>query len=214
MLDTAQNTPERTLGGEGLAPALALNADFQPLSYFPLSLWSWQDTIKAVFLERVTIISEYDSYIHSPSMTMRLPSVIALKDYVPQSPNPAFTRFNVFLRDQFCCQYCGREYQAQYLTFDHVIPRSRGGRTTWQNVVAACSRCNLMKANKLPKDCGMIPRVTPDQPTTWQLQKNGRKFPPNHLHHSWRDYLYWDTELDHEILDMPQEPQDIIVPLR
>ena len=193
---------------DGLAPALALNADFRPLSYFPLSLWSWQDTIKAVFLDRVTIISEYDSYIHSPSLTMRLPSVIALKDYVQQSRNPAFTRFNVFLRDRFSCQYCTREFQAQDLTFDHVIPRSLGGRTTWQNVVAACSRCNLAKANKLPKECGMKPRVEPIQPSTWQLQENGRKFPPNHLHHSWRDYLYWDTELE---TDGQSEPDDIIL---
>ena len=192
---------------DGLAPALALNADFRPLSYFPLSLWSWQDTIKAVFLDRVTIISEYDSYIHSPSLTMRLPSVIALKDYVQQSRHPAFTRFNVFLRDRFSCQYCTREFQAQDLTFDHVIPRSLGGRTTWQNVVAACSRCNLAKANKLPKECGMKPRVEPIQPSTWQLQENGRKFPPNHLHHSWRDYLYWDTELE---TDGQSEPDDII----
>ena len=192
---------------DGLAPALALNADFRPLSYFPLSLWSWQDTIKAVFLDRVTIISEYDSYIHSPSLTMRLPSVIALKDYVQQSRNPAFTRFNVFLRDRFSCQYCSREFQAQDLTFDHVVPRSLGGRTTWQNVVAACSRCNLAKANKLPKECGMRPRVEPVQPSTWQLQENGRKFPPNHLHHSWRDYLYWDTELE---TDGQSEPDDII----
>lgn len=193
---------------DGLAPALALNADFRPLSYFPLSLWSWQDTIKAVFLDRVTIISEYDSYIHSPSLTMRLPSVIALKDYVQQSRNPAFTRFNVFLRDRFSCQYCSREFQAQDLTFDHVVPRSLGGRTTWQNVVAACSRCNLAKANKLPKECGMKPRVEPIQPSTWQLQENGRKFPPNHLHHSWRDYLYWDTELE---TDGQSEPDDIIL---
>ena len=148
MLDAPGTTPDPLIRGEGLAPALALNADFRPLSYFPLSLWSWQDTVKAVFLDRVTIISEYDSYIHSPSMTMRLPSVIALKDYVQQSPNPAFTRFNVFLRDKFCCQYCANEYQAQELTFDHVIPRSKGGRTTWENVVAACSRCNLMKDTK------------------------------------------------------------------
>ena len=204
MMTSACPTPD-----EGLAPALALNADFRPLSYFPLSLWSWQDTVKAVFLDRVTIISEYDSYIHSPSMTMRLPSVIALKDYVQQSPNPAFTRFNVFLRDRFNCQYCMQEFQAQDLTFDHVIPRSKGGRTTWENVVAACSRCNLQKANKLPKECGMHPRRKPAQPTTWQLQENGRRFPPNHLHHSWRDYLYWDSELEN---DSVSEPQDIILP--
>ena len=74
--------------GENLAPALALNADFRPLSYFPLSLWSWQDTIKAVVLNRVTIISEYDSYIHSPSMSMRLPSVIALERLRSAKPEP------------------------------------------------------------------------------------------------------------------------------
>ena len=180
---------------QGLAPALALNADFRPLSYFPLSLWSWQDTVKAVFLERVMIVSEYETVIRSPTMRMRLPSVIALKDYVQQSRYPVFTRFNVFLRDRFTCQYCNQGFPAPELTFDHVIPRSRGGRTVWDNVVAACGSCNLQKANKLPEQCGMIPHIMPERPSTWQLQENGRRFPPNYLHESWLDYLYWDSEL-------------------
>ena len=104
--------------------ALVLNADFRPLSYFPLSLWSWQDAIKAVFLERVSILEEYDRTVHSPSFEMRLPSVVSLKTYIRPARNPAFTRFNVFLRDRFECQYCGAD---EDLTFDHVIPRSRGG---------------------------------------------------------------------------------------
>ena len=133
------------------APALVLNADFRPLNYFPLSLWSWQDAVKAVCLDRVTIVSEYEDSISSPSFEMKLPSVIALKEYVPQMRNPAFTRFNVFLRDKFSCQYCGTPHAAADLTFDHVVPRSRGRRTTWHNVVAACSPCNLRKANKLPE---------------------------------------------------------------
>jgi 5-methylcytosine-specific restriction endonuclease McrA len=87
---------------------LVLNADFRPLSYFPLSLWSWQDSVKAVFLERVYIVDHYDAYVRSPSFEMRLPSVIALKEFVQAARNPAFTRFNVFLRDRFTCQYCGR----------------------------------------------------------------------------------------------------------
>ena len=91
-------------------PALVLNADFRPLSYFPLSLWSWQDAVKAVFLERVYIVDHYDSYVRSPSFEMRLPSVIALKEYVQAARNPAFTRFNVFLRDRFTCQYCGEPF--------------------------------------------------------------------------------------------------------
>ena len=70
------------------SPALVLNADFRPLSYFPLSLWSWQETVKAVFLDRVNIVSEYDHAVHSPSFSMRLPSVIALKEYIHLSRRP------------------------------------------------------------------------------------------------------------------------------
>jgi 5-methylcytosine-specific restriction endonuclease McrA len=177
-------------------PALVLNADFRPLSYFPLSLWSWQETVKAVFLERVNIISEYDERVHSPTWEMRLPSVISLKEYIPAARRPAFTRFNVFLRDRFSCQYCNTAFPSHELTFDHVIPRSRGGRTTWANVVTACSSCNLLKGSRLPHESGMYPRYRPLQPTTHALQENGRGFPPNFLHQSWRDYLYWDTELE------------------
>ena len=177
-------------------PALALNADFRPLSYFPLSLWSWQETLKAVFLDRVAVVSEYDKVAHSPSFEIRLPSVIALKEYVPMNRRPAFTRFNVFLRDGFSCQYCGTRFNTENLTFDHVIPRSRGGRTTWENVVTACSPCNLVKGNKLPKKAQMFPLRTPERPSCHALQENGRAFPPNFLHESWRDFLYWDSELE------------------
>jgi 5-methylcytosine-specific restriction endonuclease McrA len=177
-------------------PALVLNADFRPLSYFPLSLWSWQDSIKAVFLDRVNIVSQYAHVVRSPSFEMRLPSVIALKEYVPSARRPAFTRFNVFLRDRFCCQYCGTPFPTHELTFDHVIPRSKGGRTMWTNVVTACSDCNLAKASFLPHQCGMHPLTKPYQPSAFQLQENGRAFPPGFLHESWRDFLYWDSELD------------------
>ena len=176
--------------------ALVLNADFRPLSYFPLSLWPWQESIKAVFLDRVNIVSQYERIVRSPSFEMRLPSVIALKEFVPLNRRPAFTRFNVFLRDSFTCQYCRRCCPTHELTFDHVVPRSRGGRTTWTNVVTACQSCNLLKGNRLPHQTGMYPKTRPAQPTTYELQENGRAFPPNYLHHSWRDFLYWDTELD------------------
>ncbi len=177
-------------------PALVLNADFRPLSYFPLSLWCWQDSVKAVFMSRVNVISEYDNVVHSPSQEMRIPSVIALKDYVHMSRKPAFTRFNVFLRDGFQCQYCGEHLRAEGLTFDHVVPRSRGGRTTWENVVAACAPCNLRKGARHPQESGVRPFRKPRQPNNHQLQENGRAFPPNYLHHSWRDFLYWDSELE------------------
>ena len=173
--------------------ALVLNADYRPLSYFPLSVLPWQESVKAVFLNRVNILSEYDRKVHSPRFEMKLPSVVALKRYVPPARRPAFTRFNVFLRDKFICQYCASHDE---LTFDHLVPFSRGGRTTWENVVAACSSCNLKKGGRLPDECDMHPAQHPHVPSVHELQRNGRSFPPNHLHESWRDYLYWDTELE------------------
>jgi len=177
-------------------PALVLNADFRPLSYFPLSTWNWQDAVKAVFLDRVSVLSEYDREVRSPSFAMRLPSVIALRDFIPSARMPAFTRFNVFLRDGFTCQYCDHKSAAHELTFDHVIPRAHGGRTSWENVVTACGPCNLRKGSKLPLECHMLPRQEPRRPTSWELQDRGRGFPPNFLHESWRDFLYWDSELE------------------
>ncbi len=177
-------------------PALVLNADFRPLSYFPLSLWPWQEAVKAAFLGRVNIVSEYDRVVRSPSLELRLPSVIALKEYVHLDRRPAFTRFNVFLRDSFECQYCLTDFPSEDLTFDHVVPRSRGGRTTWDNVVTACQTCNLLKGNRRLQDCGLRLLRPPAQPTAYQLQENGRSFPPNFLHESWNDFLYWDSELE------------------
>ena len=174
-------------------PALVLNADYRPLSYYPLSLWSWQDAIKAVFLDRVNIVAEYEHAVSSPTFSMKLPSVVSLKAYVKPSRHPAFTRFNVFLRDRFLCQYCGCKDD---LTFDHLIPRSLGGLTRWDNVVTACAPCNLSKGGDLPHQAGMRPRQMPYRPTVFELHRNGRLFPPNYLHDSWLDYLYWDTELE------------------
>ncbi len=176
--------------------ALVLNADFRPLSYYPLSTRPWQDVIKAVFEDRVDVVSTYDVEIRSPSMRMRLPSVISLKTYIDQNRPPAFTRYNLFLRDRFTCQYCGHKDTLHDLTFDHVIPASRGGRAVWENIVAACAPCNLRKGGRTPREAGMIPAKTPHRPTMYQLQELGRRFPPHYLHESWLDYLYWDTVLE------------------
>ena len=173
-------------------PALVLNADFRPLSYYPLSIWCWQDAVKSVFLDRVSIVSNYKRKIRSPSFEMNLPSVIALKSFIQPSKNPNFTRFNVFLRDKFTCQYCGDKKD---LTFDHLLPKSRGGLTDWNNVVTACSSCNVRKGGKLYKNCDLKLANTPYAPTVEDLHRNGRNFPPNFLHESWMDYLYWDIEL-------------------
>ena len=104
----------------------------------------------------------------------------------------AFTRFNVFLRDRFTCQYCGEAFASSALTFEHVIPRSRGGQTTWSNIVTACVPCNTRKASSTR----IKPRRLPKEPTLGELLAAKRAFPPGYLHESWTDYLYWDAQLE------------------
>jgi 5-methylcytosine-specific restriction endonuclease McrA len=136
-------------------PALVLNADYRPLSYYPLSLWPWQDAVKAAFLDRVDIIAEYDEVARSPSMRIRIPSVVVLKDYVKPRKRVAFTRFNLFLR-----------------------------------------RCNLKKGSKSLRRSGLSLRKPPRRPGAEELRNMGRRFPPGHLHETWLDFLYWDSELE------------------
>lgn len=177
-------------------PALVLNADYRPLSYFPLSVWHWQDAVKASFQERVQVIATYDRMISSPGMQIQLPSVIALREYIHLDRRPAFTRMNVFLRDNFTCQYCHSGFKAENLTFDHIVPRSRGGKTTWENIVTACQSCNLAKGSRSLRDTPFRLMREPQQPNSYQLYEAGRAFPRGDLHQSWLDYLYWDTELE------------------
>ncbi len=177
-------------------PALVLNADFRPLSYYPLSLWPWEEVIKAVWQDRVEVVATYDKVVRSPSREMQLPSVVCLKSYIDQDRNPAFTRFNVFLRDGFRCQYCGERGTSGDLTFDHILPRSQGGITSWTNIVTACGPCNLRKGGRTPMQAQMPLRRKVNRPSSWQLQQAGRRFPPQNLHKTWIDYLYWDIELE------------------
>ena len=166
---------------------LVLNADYRPVSYFPLSLWSWQDAVQAVFSDRVDVVAEYDHPVRSPSTVMNLPSVVALRSYIALTRRPAFSRSNLFLRDQFRCQYCGQRFKSEELTFDHLVPRSRGGRATWTNIVTACMACNITKGNRTLVECGMRPRAMPAVPTARQLYENGRAFPRRMPHATWRD---------------------------
>lgn len=174
-------------------PALVLNADAMPLSYLPLSVWSWEDAIKAVIADRVTVLAEYDELVRSPSFEMRLPSVILLKQYVDLNRPAAFSRWNLAVRDHFECCYCGSKDE---LTFDHVIPKSRQGLSVWGNALLSCASCNNKKGNRTPQEAGMVPRRKPYTPTKAQLRDIGRKFPPPDLHRTWIDCAYWDAPLE------------------
>ena len=174
---------------------LVLNADYTPLSYLPLSLWSWQDTLRAVFRGTASVLSTYtDHVVRSPSVEIELPSVIVLKTYVQQNRKgqqaPAFTRRNLFVRDGFSCQYCRQKFQTHELTYDHVVPRAKQGGTSWTNVVTACKHCNARKGHRLLKNIpDMDLAVEPKVPTWAELQRRARQFPPRHVHEDWSDYV-------------------------
>jgi 5-methylcytosine-specific restriction endonuclease McrA len=177
---------------------LVLNADMQPVSWAPLSIWSWQDALVALLKGRVYPVADYeDVEVRSASRSFKVPSVVALKSY-HRRKSIAFTRYHVFLRDEFTCQYCGKHASAKDLTFDHVIPRSKGGQTVWSNIVACCQHDNLLKADMTPKQAGLKLRRPPFEPSPYQLDMIARRVPQanSDLHQTWRDFLYWDSELE------------------
>ena len=135
--------------------------------------------------------------VRTPSRLIRLPRVILLTffDKLP-CKELKLTRNNVFERDKNQCQYCSRVFPREELNLDHVIPRHHGGRTTWENIVCSCIRCNTRKANRLPHDAGMRLIRKPAKPK-WRpvisLVLNTRH------REMWKDFLdvaYWNVELE------------------
>jgi 5-methylcytosine-specific restriction endonuclease McrA len=179
----------------GSFPALVLNADYLPLSSYPLSIWPWEAAVNAVLSDRVAVVAHHDQVARSPSVAVQLPSVVALRAYVPMKRTPAFTRHNVMLRDRYCCGYCGRKFPSHELTFDHIVPRAQGGKTSWTNIVMACAPCNSRKGARTPSEAGMTILWRPWQPSVPELARAAGRLPAANLYNGWRDFLYWDGDL-------------------
>jgi 5-methylcytosine-specific restriction endonuclease McrA len=172
---------------------LVLNADMQPLSIVPLSVDTWQDAITKVWSGDVVVVDEYpDQDKHSPSITIKLPSVVMVKEFQSPKRTVKFSRYNVFLRDMFTCQYCGLDMSdnVRALTLDHYHPKAKGGKTIWSNSVAACPRCNHEKAHHNE----MEPRQVPYKPDYWELVKKRKMLPITIADASWIPYLGWADE--------------------
>lgn len=172
---------------------LVLNGDGAPLTVVPLSALHWHDAIKLMYIDRVNILEEYDDWeVRSPSMTLKVPSVLMLRDFVGVVRVIKFSRYNVFLRDLFTCQYCDTTLAPHMLTLDHVNPRYRGGQTKWDNVVASCADCNHVKAHHTD---GTPPKNWPRQPDYYEMVEKRKKFPIAIPHPTWIPYMGWDERL-------------------
>jgi 5-methylcytosine-specific restriction endonuclease McrA len=130
------------------------------------SIVSWQDAICLLYKNKLDVVSEYDACVSSPSVTIHVPAVIRLRKGISMYKDGVkFSRANVYTRDGYKCCYCGHKKAPRDLTYDHVIPRSRGGKTTFQNIVTSCKPCNLRKGNKTPQQAGMRMLFKPHRPT-------------------------------------------------
>ncbi|MBI4082737.1 MAG: HNH endonuclease [Candidatus Lambdaproteobacteria bacterium] len=140
--------------------ALLLSAGFEPLTVI-----NWRRAVTLMVLEKVEVLEEYEREVRSPTTALRLPAVVKLHRWVRGTPHRVkFSRQNIFYRDNFTCQYCHKQHPSSQLTYDHLVPRSRGGKTTWTNIVTSCIRCNLRKGNKPLHAVGIHLLKLPEEP--------------------------------------------------
>ena len=173
------------------------------VGYQPITCTTWRCAIVWVFDRVVEVVDEYpDRFIRTPNWQVNMPSVVRFLKPIPRRRALKFSRHNVYSRDRARCQYCGARVARDGMTYDHVVPRAQGGRTTWENVVVACMRCNQKKGGRTPAQAGMVLAAPPVKPkrlveaATFTLRyRDGMPEP-------WRDYLrtavYWDGELEHD----------------
>ncbi|MCJ7596948.1 MAG: HNH endonuclease [Desulfobacterales bacterium] len=164
------------------------------ITYEPLKVINWKKAITLLFLGKVEVIEEYSREIHSVTFTIKLPSVVRLLQMVKRPKSPVkFSRQNIYSRDRYQCQYCGGKYSSEELTYDHVIPKSRGGKTRWENIVTCCVECNREKGGRTPPEASMDLIRQPARPTWVPAVRITIEF--HRVPQSWRDYLYWNVEL-------------------
>jgi 5-methylcytosine-specific restriction endonuclease McrA len=171
---------------------LVLNA-----TYEPIKVVDWQRAITLWCQGKVEIIDTHDREVRAVTFTFKLPSIVRLFKFVKVkriAGTVPFTRANIYRRDDHTCQYCGQRFKSEDLTFDHVVPEARGGRKTWENIVAACVPCNREKDDRTPTEAKMPLRKLPRKPRpapAFHVTMYMKKTPE-----SWRDYLYWNVELE------------------
>ena len=178
---------------------LVLNAGYQPVARI-----TWQRAITLLFLGKVEVIEEYEERtIRSVSFEFKMPSVVRfLRMLTRRKPVVRFSRENVFARDNGQCQYCSRKLQRSESTYDHVVPRSQGGRTNWENIVIACVPCNQRKGGRTPDQARMTLRIVPVKPKklpdTLRLQFMFQKGMPVSWQNWLRDVTYWHGSLEED----------------
>jgi 5-methylcytosine-specific restriction endonuclease McrA len=165
-------------------PVLVLNA-----SYEPINVTAVRRALVLILKGVATTEEEDGDFLHAARLAIRIPSVIRLLEYrrIPYQTR-ALSRKNLLLRDHFTCQFCGRALPAHELTLDHVVPRSRGGGTDWDNLVACCHKCNNLKGDRLPEEAGLR-LLRPPRPFTLHTSRQIMRM-MGRSDERWRKYLF------------------------
>lgn len=168
-------------------------------TYEPLKIISWEDAMHKIVTGDAEIVEETDHLIRSAHAEWKLPSVIRQLNKFRRKGKVQFSRINIYMRDAWTCQYCNNKKATKDLTFDHVLPRAQGGKTSWTNIVTACRPCNSAKEDRTPEQAKMKLFRKPEEPK-WlpaQMVIKMKTIPKK-----WEPYidakslLYWTTELE------------------
>ena len=169
-----------------MSHCLLLNQTFEPISVLPLSVIGWQHAIKLMMLGRISVLETYpDWLIRSERLTINVPSVAVTRDYFQHKKSIKFSRHNLYLRDLFQCQYCQDTFDYDDLTIDHVVPRSLGGKTSWENCATSCKACNFRKGSKT----NIVPIRAPYRPDYYTLLAKWKDTEFTVRQESWNQYL-------------------------
>lgn len=164
-------------------------------SYEPLGIASITRAVRLIFAGKAEVVHE-NGRITSPTISIPLPSIIRMLYYIRRGRKRVpLTKRNVLLRDDFRCAYCEKRGERLSMTVDHIVPRSRGGSSTWENLVASCSPCNSRKKDRLPAEAGMPLRIKPREPQHIPFITIQRHTTPN----EWAKYLFWDIGIEERI---------------
>jgi 5-methylcytosine-specific restriction endonuclease McrA len=182
---------------------LVLNRGYQPHD-----IVSWRDAVDLIFKDKAEVVKEYDEPLMTDSqieraradgwtLLIKMPAVVRLLGRVKRKKAVKFSRVNVLTRDNFTCQYCGKRFPVRKLNYDHVVPRSRGGRTVWENIVSCCYPCNARKDNRTPAEARMKLRKPPIKPKSLPIVAYhfdaGGSIPE-----AWHSFVYWHAELEQD----------------
>lgn len=172
---------------------LLLNA-----TYEPIDVVNWQRAMTLWCQGKVEIVETHDREVRAVTFSFKLPSVVRLLRFVRSKRRPIvqFTRANIYTRDNYTCQYCRKSFPTNELTFDHVVPVSRGGTRSWENIVSCCIPCNRKKGSRTPEEAGLKLLRKPARPAytpVFRVTLGIRRTPE-----SWCDYLYWSVELEND----------------